>query len=919
MRHLANFEGSSGEGETSPAKKRKYSVQADFDILYRKFVNILNLGRLMSENENDNIGRIENVDIEEELKDSYLAYAMSVIVGRALPDVRDGLKPVHRRILYAMSGMRLVHTGPTKKCAGVVGEVMGKYHPHGDQAIYDALVRLAQNFNMRLPLVVPQGNFGSIDGDPPAAMRYTECKMDRVCTEVMADIEKETVDFSPNYDNSEFEPSVLPTKVPLLLVNGSSGIAVGMSTNIPPHNLGEVIDGVVYLMQNPEIMSLDQREAAKRLMQYIQGPDFPTSATIHGRRGIFEAYRTGTGSVQVRGKAEEEIVNGNEAIVITELPYQVNKVRLLEKIAELVRDKRIEGISALRDVSDMHGIRIIVETKKAFPPAVVINQLYKMTSLQVSIRINMLCIVNNRPLVLPLREVLHYFIEFRRDVTVRRTIYLLRKAKERAHILEGLKIALDNIDAVIALIRSSATTQEAKAGLIAQFALSDLQAQAILEMRLQRLTGLERDKIINELEQLLAQIADYEDILASAQRIDDIIIEELLAVKASFADPRRTDIIEEEADIDFEDLITEESVIVTRTRQDYIKRVPLTEYRAQRRGGRGKLGMNTKEDDYVLDLFVANTHQRILVFTSAGRVYLFKVYDIPAGSRITRGKPIIHMIPKLEPGEEVATVLPIQEFEERYLVMVTKNGIIKRTPLSAFARVHAGGIRAMNIREGDELIAASSVVESDELILVSRDGLSIRFKVSDLRPMARTAMGVRAMRLRDEDRVIAMEIVHDPEGLLLTVTANGYGKRTYISEHRLQSRGGKGIFVIKPSQRNGKVIGALQVSEEDHILMVTDEGTIIRTRVSEISIVGRATQGVRLMKPMQDEHVVAVARIVEPEEDDEGLQPIPIDDEEVEDDDELLEEELDEDNDDELDDDLDEGHDDEFSDEDDEG
>lgn len=852
-------------------------------------------------------GNVEIVNIDDELKSSYLAYAMSVIVGRALPDIRDGLKPVHRRILYAMS--KLGCDKSTKKCARIVGDVIGKYHPHGDIAAYDALVRLAQPFNMRYILAEGQGNFGSIDGDPAAAQRYTEAKLAKICNDVLKDIDKDTVDFTPNFDGTEYEPSVLPTVVPLLLVNGSNGIAVGMATNIPPHNLNEVIDGLIHLLEHPDATT-------RELMEFIKGPDFPTYGSIHGRKPIFSAYDTGYGKIRVRARVEEEVVHNHEALIVKELPYQVNKARLIEKIAQLVKDKKIDGIHNLRDESGRDGMRIVIEIKKDVPAQIVLNQLYKQTMLQTTFGVIMLAVVNNRPMVLTLKGVLSHFIEFRRDVIVRRTIYLLRRAREREHLLEGFKVALDHIDEVISIIRGSKDTAEARDRLIARFELSDIQTKAILEMRLQRLTGMERDKVLDELAEILKSIAEYEHILASKVRLDEIVAEELQTAKAAHGEPRRTIIYDDYGEIDDEDLIADEYVMVMRTKQNYIKRQILTEYRAQRRGGRGKLGMGTKEDDYVLDMFVASSHQRILIFTSLGRVFAVKVYALPQGSRTTKGRPIINLLPKLEVGESVETILPLPlDAKDYYVIMATQNGVIKKTALDAFVHVRKTGVIAIKFREGDKLIGASLIRDDNTALLVSNNGQSVHFKSSDLRPMARPAMGVRGMRLRDDAQVIGLEILNDPDMMLLTVTENGFGKRTSILEHRIQTRGGLGIRAIKTTERNGHLVAALQVHEDDHLLVATDNGTLIRIRVSEIRITGRSASGVKLMHIAEGERVVAVARVAEEftEEDDEEFSTVPGDeglDEELDDgldDEELDDEELDDEelDDEELDDELD--------------
>ena len=829
---------------------------------------------------------VEQVSIDEELKSSYLAYSMSVIVGRALPDVRDGLKPVHRRILFAMSKIGCDKT--TRKSARIVGDVIGKYHPHGDSAAYDALVRLAQPFNMRYMLVEGQGNFGSVDGDPAAAQRYTEAKLAKISENVLCDLDKDTVDFVPNFDGAEMEPTVLATKIPLLLVNGSNGIAVGMATNIPPHNLSEVCDGLIYVMDHPDA-------TAKELMQIVKGPDFPTYGTIHGRKGIYDAYRTGMGKVYVRARVSEEVVHGHNSLIVTEIPYQVNKKSLVERIAQLVKEKKIDGIHAVNDESGRHGMRIVIEVKKDVPPQVVLNQLYKQTQMQTTFGIIMLAVVNNRPMVLSLREVMSYFIEFRRDVVVRRTIYLLRKARERAHILEGFKIALDNIDEVISIIRGSADANEARDRLMARFGLTEIQTKAILEMRLQRLTGMERSKVLEELAEVMRCIADYEATLNSKARIDDIIKKEFLEMKSLYGDARRTEIMDDEVEIEEEDLIAEEYCMVMRTQQNYIKRQALSEYRAQKRGGRGKVGMGTKEDDYVRDLFVASSHQRILIFTTLGRVFALKVYELPQGSRTTKGKPIVNMIPKLDPNEDVETILPLpQELNGGYIMMVTAAGTMKKTPIEAFQRVNKNGLKAITFREGDKLISAQIVRDEDTVLLVSANGASVHFDSKILRPMSRTAMGVRGMKLRDGDCLIGMEIIHDMGSMLLTVTERGYGKRTPISEHRLQGRGGMGIRAINVNARNGKVVGAYIVQDSDHLMLATDNGTIIRTRVSEIRVTGRSASGVRLMNVGENEHVVAVAAFSDESDDDVELTSVPVDDNPIDDGEDLPDDELDE-------------------------
>lgn len=843
----------------------------------------------MSEAENHSVN-IEQVTIAEELKTSYLAYSMSVIVGRALPDVRDGLKPVHRRILYAMS--KIGCDKMTRKSARIVGDVIGKYHPHGDSAAYDALVRLAQDFNMRYTLVDGQGNFGNIDGDSAAAQRYTEAKLAKISEHVLCDLDKDTVDFIPNFDGAEMEPTVLATRIPLLLVNGSNGIAVGMATSIPPHNLREVCDGLVYMMENPDC-------TVKDLMKIIKGPDFPTCGTIHGRQGIYEAYQTGKGKIQVRARVEEEIVHGHNALIIKEIPYQVNKSNMVDAIAKLVKEKKIEGIHDIRDESS-EDIRVVIEIKKDVPPQVVLNQLYKQSQMQTTFGIIMLAVVNNRPMILSLKEVLAYFIEFRRDVVVRRTIYLLRKARERAHILEGFRKALDHLDEVIAIIRGSDDSVQARDRLMERFEFSELQTKAILEMRLQRLTGMERSKILEELEMVLRNIADYEDILASKARIDEIIKNEFREVKELYGDARRTEIVDSEIEIEDEDLIAEEYCMVMRTNQNYIKRQALSEYRAQKRGGRGKVGMGTKEDDYVKDMFVASSHQRIMVFTTLGRVFPLKVFELPQGNRTTKGKPIINMLPKLEAGEDVATILALpQGTLAGYVMMATAYGVIKKTDIEEFSNIRKGGLRALKFREGDRLINAKLVTDEDTVLLVSGNGMAVHFASKILRPMSRVAVGVRGIKLVGEDQLIAMEVVSDPNGLLLTVTERGYGKRSPISDYSLHNRGGKGMRAIKVNERNGKVVGALIVQDDEHLLLATDNGTIIRTRISEIRVTGRTAAGVKLMNVGVDEHVVAVASFSEADDEDAELTALPVDDtpaDELEDESDVdIEEEEDED------------------------
>ncbi|RJQ45580.1 MAG: DNA gyrase subunit A [Nitrospiraceae bacterium] len=801
------------------------------------------------------------INIEEEMKTSYLDYAMSVIVGRALPEIRDGLKPVQRRILYAMLREGLLPGKKYSKCAGVVGEVLKKYHPHGDSAVYDALVRLAQDFNMRYPLVDGQGNFGSIDGDPPAAYRYTESRLTRLAEELLADIDKETVDFIPNFDETTEEPVVLPSKVPNLIINGSSGIAVGMATNIPPHNLGEIIDGLVMMIENPQV-------TLKELMKRIKGPDFPTGSIIHGRKGILDAYNTGRGHLKVRARVEIEQLKGDrESIIITELPYQVNKARLIEKIAELVRDKKVEGLSDLRDESDRKGIRVVMEVKRGEIPQVILNQLYKHTAMETTFGIIMLAITNGQPKVLNLIQVLSHFLQHRRDVVVRKTQFELRKAEEKAHILEGLKIALDNLDAVISLIRKSKSPDEALDGLMNKFPLSKIQAQAILDMRLQRLTGLEREKIVQDYKDTLKEIERLNAILASPALVDNIIKEELLDIRKKYADKRRTEIAEEAEEITIEDLIQEEDMVVTISHQGYIKRNPLTLYRSQRRGGKGLLGMETREEDFVERLFLASTHDHVLFFTNFGRLYWLRVYQIPEMGRAAKGKAIVNLL-QLSQYEKISAVFPIKEFGEgMFLFMATKKGVVKKTSLAAYSNPRAKGINSIKLDEDDELIGVRLTDGKKDINLSTRNGLSIRFNEKDVREMGRVAHGVRGIRLKQDDEVVSVDILDD-DLTLLTVTEKGYGKRTRAEEYRLQSRGGKGVFTLKVTSKNGKVVGVLQVTGDDEIIIIASSGKLIRMNASNISVIGRSTQGVRLINLAEDDKVVSVARVAEGAEDE---------------------------------------------------
>jgi DNA gyrase subunit A len=815
------------------------------------------------------------VNIEDEMKRSYLDYAMSVIIGRALPDVRDGLKPAHRRVLYAMRQMGLASNRAYRKCAKVIGEVIGNYHPHGDQPAYDTLVRLAQDFNMRKTLVDGQGNFGSVDGDPPAAYRYTEARLDALAESLMEDLEKDTVDFVPNFDETTTEPTVFPATYPNLLVNGSTGIAVGMATNIPPHNLGEVIDGVIWIIEKTLLpnasgvigSSYTREQKVKELIRLIPGPDFPTGGTIVGKRGIHEAYLTGRGSIQVRGKTDIETTKkgDRQQIIVTEIPYQVNKARLLERIADLVRDKAIDGISDLRDESDRDGMRIVVELKRGEVGEVVLNNLFKHTQLQQSFGIIMLAIVAGRPKVLGLVDVIDHFVDFRRDVVRRRIEFELRKAEARAHILEGLKIALDNLDAVIRLIRASQNPPEARTGLVTQFGLSEIQAQAILDMQLQRLTGLERDKILTELADLTALIVRLKGILASQPKLLGIILDELKAVRERFADPRRTLLIEDEGELSIEDLIAEEDVAVTVTDTGYIKRTPISTYRNQRRGGKGRIGMRTREEDVVNHLFVASTHSYLMIFSDRGRAYWLKVHEIPDVGADGRGKSIANLV-QMEAGEKIAAMVSVQEFDDRhFIVMGTRKGTVKKTELAAFSNPRAGGIIAMGIDADDAVMAVQLSDGQSEVFIGTRDGMAIRFPEDDVRSMGRAAFGVRGIQLRETDEVVAMEVVK-PGGTLLTVTEQGYAKQTDLDEYRVQGRGGFGLKNLEVTDKNGHVVGIAQVHENEELLVITEQGMILRTPASEIRTIGRATQGVRLMDLESGDKVVSVALVQKEEE-----------------------------------------------------
>ncbi|WP_199741510.1 DNA gyrase subunit A [Legionella septentrionalis] len=840
------------------------------------------------------------VNIEDELKQSYLDYAMSVIVGRALPDVRDGLKPVHRRVLFAMSELGNDWNKPYKKSARVVGDVIGKYHPHGDTAVYDTIVRMAQPFSMRYMLVDGQGNFGSVDGDAPAAMRYTEVRMSKLAHALLADLDKETVDFSPNYDETEFAPVVLPARIPNLLVNGSSGIAVGMATNIPPHNLTEILDACVALVDRPET-DIDE------LMTIVPGPDFPTAAIINGRAGIVQAYRTGRGRILIRARTEIETdaQTGRQAIIITELPYQVNKARLVERIAELVREKRLEGISGLRDESDKQGMRVVIELKRGEIAEVMINNLYAHTQMQNVYGINMVALVDGQPKTLNLKQILEYFIKHRREVVTRRSLFELKKARNRAHLLEGLGIALANIDEMIDLIKKSPTPQDAKEALLGRawqpgmvtamlektgtfgsrpddlpahfgltqegYYLSPQQAQAILELRLHRLTALEQDKILKEFEELLEVIRELLEILSSPERLMQVIRDELLEMKAQFGDARRTEIIASQEDITIEDLITEEDVVVTLSHQGYVKYQPLSAYQAQRRGGKGKSATNVKEEDFVERLVIANTHDTLLCFSNHGKLYWLKAYELPLASRISRGKPIINILPLAE-NEAINAILPVREYKEEYYVfMATKNGTVKKVPLNAFSRPRTNGIIAVDLDEDDRLIGVDITDGHKEIMLFSDAGKVIRFDENLVRPMGRTARGVRGIRMGEEQSLISLVVVNPEGGTILTATEFGYGKRTEIAEYRITGRGGQGVISIQVNERNGKVVRALQVAENDEAMLITDKGTLVRFKVNELSIIGRNTQGVRLINLSAGERVVGMQRIEEIEEIDEAL------------------------------------------------
>ncbi|MDN4618439.1 DNA gyrase subunit A [Paenibacillus sp. PsM32] len=808
----------------------------------------------------EKISQIKDRDIGVEMRDSFMDYAMSIIVSRALPDVRDGLKPVHRRILFAMSELGMAPDKPYKKSARIVGEVIGKYHPHGDSAVYETMVRMAQDFSMRYMLVDGHGNFGSIDGDMAAAMRYTEARLSKIAMEMLRDINKETIDFAPNYDGEEKEPIVLPARYPNLLVNGVSGIAVGMATNIPPHNLGEVIDGVQAMIQNPEITSME-------LMDYIQGPDFPTSGYILGRSGIRQAYQTGRGSVTMRAKATIEENNNKARIVVNELPYQVNKARLVEKIAELVREKRIEGITDLRDESDRNGMRVVIELRRDVNPSVVLNNLYKHTAMQSTFGVNMLAIVNNEPKLLTLREVLHHYIQHQIEVIRRRTQYDLKKAEARAHILDGLRVALDNLDEVIRMIRASNTSDVARESLIERFSLSLEQAQAIMDMRLQRLTGLEREKIENEYNELLVKIAEYREILANEDLVLEIISTELNEIKERFGDERRTEITVGEESILDEDLIPKEEVIVTVTHTGYIKRSPVTTFRSQKRGGRGVIGMDMKDTDFVQHLFVTNSHNHLLFFTDKGKVYRIKAYEIPELGRTARGTPVINLI-QIEQGESVNAVISVEQFEgDQHLFFATKQGVVKKTRLDDYTNIRKGGLIAINMREDDELIEVKLTDGKQEIIMGTSYGMSIRFSESNVRPMGRSATGVKGITLDEGDAVIGMDIVDDDQKVLI-VTSKGYGKRTPGSDYRIQTRGGKGIKTMNVTDKNGKLAGLKVVKDEEDLMIITTSGTLIRMDIEGISTMGRNTQGVKLIHIRDEDSVATICRTDKNEEDE---------------------------------------------------
>lgn len=806
--------------------------------------------------------QVKEIDISTEMRTSFLDYAMSIIVSRALPDVRDGLKPVHRRILFAMSELGMSPDKPHKKSARIVGEVIGKYHPHGDTAVYETMVRMAQDFSLRYMLVDGHGNFGSIDGDMAAAMRYTEARLSKIAMELLRDINRETIDYKPNYDGEENEPVVLPSRFPNLLVNGSSGIAVGMATNIPPHNLREVIEGIQMMIANPDVTAMD-------LMQAIKGPDFPTAGFILGREGIRQAYSTGRGSVTMRARTVIEENNNKARIIVNELPYQVNKARLVEKIAELVREKKIDGITDLRDESDRNGMRVVIELRRDVNPNVVLNNLFKQTAMQTNFGIIMLALVNGEPRVLNLREMLHYYLKHQQEVIRRRTEFDLRKAEARAHILEGLRIALDHLDQVIALIRASRTTDEAREGLMSTFSLSLDQAQAILDMRLQRLTGLEREKIEAEYAELMKRIAELKAILADEKLILAIISEELNEIKEKFGDERRSEITVGEESIEDEDLIPREDVVITITHTGYIKRLPVTTYRNQKRGGRGVVGMDTKDNDFVEHLFVTNTHHYLMFFTNKGKVYRLKAYEIPDLSRTARGTPIINLI-QIEQGETVNAVIPVESFEtEQYLFFATKQGVVKKTPIDDYSNIRKGGLIAINLREDDDLIGVKLTDGNQGIIMGTKLGMSIHFPESDVRSMGRSATGVKGIHLDEDDAVIDMDVIQEDNSVLI-VTSKGFGKRTPVSEYRIQTRGGKGIKTLNVTEKNGPIVGLKVVQEDEDLMIISASGTVIRTSMDGISVMGRNTQGVRLINIREDDEVGTLARVQKSEEQSES-------------------------------------------------
>lgn len=803
--------------------------------------------------------RILPIEIAEEMKKSYIDYSMSVIVGRALPDVRDGLKPVHRRILYSMSELNLTPDKPYRKSARIVGDVLGKYHPHGDSAVYLAMVRMAQDFSTRGLLVDGHGNFGSVDGDSPAAMRYTEARMSKLALELLRDIDKETVDFVPNFDESLKEPAVLPSRYPNLLVNGSNGIAVGMATSIPPHNLGEVIDATVHLIDNEEC-SVDD------LMKFVKGPDFPTSAIIMGKENIAEAYRTGRGKVKVRARAViEELPKGKQQIVVTEIPYQVNKAKLVERIAELVKDKKVEGISDLRDESNRNGMRIVIELKRDVNANIVLNNLYKHSQMEETFSVIMLALVNGQPKVLNLKQILYHYVQHQKDVVTRRTKFELNKAEAREHILEGLRIALDNIDAVISLIRASKTTQEAKSGLMEKFGLTDIQAQAILDMRLQRLTGLERDKIEAEYEELIKKINRLKEILANERLLLNVIKEEMLIIKENYADERRTEIRHAEGEIDMRDLIEDEEIAITLTHFGYIKRLPADTYKSQKRGGRGISALTTREEDFVKHLVSTTTHSKLLFFTNKGRVFRLNAYEIPEGKRQAKGTAIVNLL-QLGPNEKIATLLAIDEKDDnKYLLLATKNGIVKKTDREEFKNINKAGLIAIGLREDDELIGVKVTDGNKDVLLVTKEGMSIRFDENDIRPMGRSAMGVKGITLSNDDKVVSMSLCEEGTDVLV-VSENGFGKRTDINEYRTQIRAGKGIKTYNIAEKTGKLVGAEMVNEDDEMMIINSDGVLIRLRVNEISLFGRVTSGVKLMKTDDEVNVVSISKIKMEEE-----------------------------------------------------